>query len=63
MLKKSKKYKKLMKDGVKISYKHQTIEKTTKKIHETTDFQNILEELIKKEENLFLQKAFNIING
>ena len=63
MLKKSKKYKKLVQDGVKISYKHQTLEKTTKKIHETTDFHNILKELLAKEENLFLQKAFNLING
>ena len=62
MIKKTKKYKKLMKNGVKISYKHQKIEKTDKKVHETTDFQKIITELIMKEDNLFLQKAFNIIN-
>lgn len=59
-IKKTSKYKKLVKLGFKISYKHEKLDITTdKKKAEVKDFTNVLESLVKSSSDEFLNKAYD----
>ncbi len=59
-IKKTSKYKKLVKMGFKISYKHEKLDITTdKKKAEVKDFTNVLESLVKSSSDEFLNKAYD----
>ena len=59
-IKKTSKYKKLVKLGFKISYKHEKLDITTdKKKAEVKDFTNVLESLVKSSSDDFLNKAYD----
>jgi DNA repair exonuclease SbcCD nuclease subunit len=58
-IKKTPKYKDLVKKGFKISYKHEKLEVTSEKRVEVKDFSKILRFLINSEEDEFLKKAYD----
>ena len=60
-LKKSKKYKDMIKNGIKISYKHSKMEESSLTEHDTVDFAEILEKLIHDETNEFVTNAYKKI--
>ena len=59
MIKKTSKYKELVKKGFKISYKHEKLEVTSEKRVEVKDFSKILKFLINSEDDEFLKKAYD----
>ncbi len=58
-IKKTSKYKELIKKGFKISYKHEKLNITSEKKVEVKDFSKILESLIESEDDIFLKKAYH----
>lgn len=63
-LKKSNKYKEMIKNGFKISYKHSKIEeKANVTQHDTVDFDQILKKLIEEETNDFVTNAYKKITS
>ena len=60
-LKKTKKYKTLIKEGVKVVFKPKKIETNEKQEEKMVDFKKILNDLVEKENNKYLVEAFNLI--